>query len=293
MLSQAFRLRWQKRVVEQRLDRCISAKKARNSQEDDEKHIIIFTTNAHKRRKFPINFGIQNKLLYLGGLFMKIKRLTAVFAAAVMALSMATAASAETPQLDVDVEITSGIECPVHDFEIGTGDNENDGIDLHEARLSLTELKAKYPHGSYYSQNGGPCSCHGWCDWDVSYNYSTGAYCNCINYDSSIQCIAFSKYVFYNLKGYKWANGTTSYKNVSNVTETTAKNALKGTSQGSYVLVKTRNSGVYHSFSYISSNDSYITLYDADWNLNCNVRYRTMSWSEFAEAFKYIEKVVS
>lgn len=225
---------------------------------------------------------------------MKLKKLTAVFTAAVMALSMATAASAETPQLDLDAEITIDVECPVHDFELGTGVDNNDGIDTHEARLSLADLKEKYPNGSYYSQNGKACGCHGWCDYDVSYNYNTGAYCNCINYDSSIQCIAFSKYVFYNIKGYKWADGTTSYKNVSNVTATTAKNALKGTSQGSYVLVKGRNSGIYHAFTYIASDDNYITLYDANSNLvDCKVRYIQMTWTAFANAYSYIEKVVS
>lgn len=225
---------------------------------------------------------------------MKLKKLTAVFTAAVMALSMATAASAETMQPDFDTEITASTECPVHDFEIGAGIDGNDGIDTHESRLTLSDLLAKYPNGSYFTKNEKACTCHGWCDYDVSYNYTTGESCNCINYDASIQCIAFSKYVFYNIKGYKWANGTTSYKNVNNVTATTAKNALKGTSQGSYVLVKGKNSGIYHAFTYIASDDNYITLYDANSNLvDCKVRYTKMTWTAFANAFSYIEKVVS
>lgn len=53
---------------------------------------------------------------------------------------------------------------------------------------------ASYPEGSYYSTTGSACSCHNWCSWSSS--------CTCKKYDSSSQCAAFAKYIFYTAKGY-------------------------------------------------------------------------------------------
>lgn len=155
-----------------------------------------------------------------------------------------------------------------------------------------------YPDGSYFSKTGKACSCHGGnlgnpCSWNHS--------CDCINYDSSIQCVAFAKYVFYNLRGYKWENGTTTQIGITNATATTAKNALYGVPMGTYVLVRRNSSSAEHSLSIIETTSTTVTVYDANSGYcaanntdysKCKVRYLTLKWEKFAEQYKYIIKTV-
>lgn len=215
---------------------------------------------------------------------MKFKRLTAVLAAMVMSLSMVTAASAE------DVSYDDSTAYVISDTENSTA--------AYAATKTLDQLKAEFPDGSYYSKTGKACSCHDAksnpCYWDDS--------CDCINYDVSIQCAAFAKYVFYNLRGYKWDNGTTTWLSISNVTGTTAKNALYGVPAGTYVLVKpSADSYKEHSLSIVGTTSTTVTVYDAnsgkyrsngEYYTSCRVRYTTLKWEEFANQYGYIAKIV-
>lgn len=204
---------------------------------------------------------------------MKFKRLAAVLAAATMALTMVTSASAEEA---FNVDSTTGI--------VSEDDNS---ATAYAATKTLSQLLAEYPNGSYYSKTGKACTCHrsGYnpCYWDDS--------CDCINYDYSIQCVAFAKYVFYNLRGYKWANGTVACTNVSTNTAEKAKSILKGVPQGTYVNGKQYGNGE-HAISITSTSEYGLYVYEANWQGTCQVRYQYWTWENFANYMPYIYKVV-
>lgn len=221
---------------------------------------------------------------------MKFKRITAVITAAVMALSMVTAASAEDNESPTSTSISE--QMSIYN-EI---DNIGNNAETYATSSKLDELYAEYPDGSYYTYNKKACTCHTWCDF-----YSD---CNCIKYDASSQCVAFAKYVFYNLRGKKWSAGTTTQLGVNNVTATTARNALQGVPEGTYVLVDVRNSTSDHALSIISTSANGVTVYDANSHAirntstgtyygNCQVRYKYLTWVEFANQYSYIYKTVT
>ena len=136
------------------------------------------------------------------------KKLTAAFTAAVMALSMVTITSAE------DV------------FTAKPPETANVEAQTTERFISMGIIFGSYTNNSYYSKNGQACTCHDWCNWNVSYNPTKGETCNCINYDNSIQCVAFAKFIFYHARLKKWDNGEVIYKDVSVDSANIAKNCL-------------------------------------------------------------------
>lgn len=71
---------------------------------------------------------------------MKFKRLAAVLAAATMALTMVTAASAEEA---FNVDSTTGI----------VSEDDNSAV-TYETRKTLSQLLQEYSNGSYYTRNG-------------------------------------------------------------------------------------------------------------------------------------------
>lgn len=213
---------------------------------------------------------------------MKFKKLTSIFAAAVMAFSMAATAYADHNLGSVDPEEARTMQAYL-------GEEAN----VYEARKTLAEIKREYPDGSYYTYDGGPCACHSWCEY-----YSD---CNCIKYDASSQCVAFAKYVFYNLRGYKWVNGSTTWLNITEATAAKAKNALLGVPTGTYVLVQRATGYAEHSLSIVGTTSTTVTVYDANSGYcsannksynNCKVRYLTMSWEQFAAQYQNIYKYV-
>ncbi len=142
---------------------------------------------------------------------------------------------------------------------------------------------SSYPDGSYYSSTGSACTCHDWCKW-----YSN---CTCIKYDSSAQCAAFAKYIFYLAKGYHYSSGTKTEENTS-LTSSNVASYLQGLSTGTYIRVNTSN-GYVHSLAIVSTNSNGITVYHANYGGACKVRYQTYTWASFATAFPYLYYYVS
>lgn len=157
------------------------------------------------------------------------------------------------------------------------------GAERTYSTSSVSFPLSEYPNGSYYSLTGVACSCHGGslgnpCYWDNS--------CDCINFDNSIQCAAFAKYIFYLAKGYHYSSGSRTTKNVS-LTSTTAKSNLRNLSQGTYIRVLTNN-GYEHSLAIVGTSSTGITVYHANYGGSCKVNYKTYTWANFASAFPYL-----
>lgn len=190
---------------------------------------------------------------------MKFKKLTAIFAAAMMALSMATTASAAT--IPDSVENSMAVET--------------------YSTTSASFPLAEYPAGSYYSSTGAACTCHSWCNWDSN--------CTCTKFDLATQCAAFARYVYYRANGVKYTstvNTNTTTIN-SSVNATTARSYLQGLPTGTYVRLRTSN-GYQHSVAIMGTSATGITIYQANYGGKCLVSYVTYTWSDFASRFPYL-----
>lgn len=238
----------------------------------------------------------------LGGLYYEkiSKRVISLGLAATMTLTMSSATFGHDLATFDDSPTTFNENPAAPNYDWDSIDILDSEMLLSETRVPMASIYGTFPDGSYYTKNGQACTCHSWCDWNVSYNTITKEYCNCRIYDNSIQCVAFAKYIFYNARGYKWSEGETIYKNVTNITAETAKSALRFTYFGSYVLVISNN-GNEHSFAVLDTTDTGIKIYDANSQRPrgngknyepCQVRMKTLTWQEFANQYRTIIKVV-
>lgn len=195
---------------------------------------------------------------------MRFKKLTAIFAAAMMALSMATTASAATlPNGDEDIM--------PHTLTAET-----------YSANSVSFPLAAYPTGSYYNSYGTTaCTCHGWCNWNSS--------CACTKFDGGTQCAGFARYIYYLANGVKCTTAESSNKTTLNtsVNSTTAKNYLQGVPTGTYVRLRT-SGGTQHSVAVINTTANDITIYQANYGGLCKVSYVTYTWSDFVSRFPYL-----
>lgn len=218
---------------------------------------------------------------------MKFKRLAAVFTAAVMALSMATAASAENTSNTFSAservyldDLPDGYDEAANFTEIG---------ETFSAKAVSLPL-AEYPNGSYYTKNGKACSgCHKWCNWNKLTNGDEQ--CNCIVFDSSSQCVAFAKYVYYKTHGTHWTTDKRVY-----VRDTLDGNAYKSylldKPAGTYIYCYTKNDNE-HIMSVAKTSSTGITIYDANNNMgDCRVRYTYYKWDDFAANYPYLVNYV-
>ncbi len=193
------------------------------------------------------------------------KKLSAVFAAVMMTATLAIPANAATVN------------------ESNTKTNDYLVAQSTVSTKSVSLPLAQYPDGSYYSLTGKACTCHGGslgnpCYWDNS--------CDCINFENSIQCAGFAKYVYYLVNGTHTYSNSKTYKNL-NLTATTAKNTLQSLPVGTYLRVQTSN-GYDHSIAIAGTSSTGITIYHANYGGPCKVRYQTVTWASFANSFDYL-----
>lgn len=214
---------------------------------------------------------------------MKIKKLTAVFTAVVMALSMATAASAE----NTSNTFSANERVYLDDLPDGYDEAANftEVEETYSAR-SVSLPLADYPNGSYYTKNGKACSgCHAWCNWNKLTNGDEQ--CNCIVFDSSSQCVAFAKYVYYKTRGTHWTTANRVYID-KDLDAASYKSYLMGKPAGTYIYCLTQR-GNDHIMSIAETSSTGITIYDADYTgTDCVVRYKTFSWSTFASTYPHL-----
>ena len=194
------------------------------------------------------------------------KKLSAILAAAVMTVTLAISASAAVVDTDMS-------EQPITESPAST--------------ISASLPLAAYPDGSYYSLTGKACTCHTMtynpCYWDNS--------CDCINFDLSIQCAAFAKYIYYVVNGKHTSNSTTINKNMS-LTAATAKSTLQSLPVGTYLRVRT-SGGSQHSIAIAGTSSTGITIYHANYGSPCKVRYQTLDWATFASSYNYLYHYVA
>lgn len=190
------------------------------------------------------------------------KKLSAVLAAVMMTGTLAISANAAT--IDTNKE---------------TGIFAESATSARSVSLPL----AQYPDGSYYSLTKKACTCHGGslgnpCYWDNS--------CDCINFDSAIQCAAFAKYIYYIVNGTHTYSHSAIDKNID-LNASNAKSTLQSLPVGTYLRVRTSN-GYSHSIAIAGTSSTGITIYHANYGGPCKVRYQTLTWAAFASSFNYL-----
>ncbi len=142
----------------------------------------------------------------------------------------------------------------------------------------FSEMMYMYPSGSYFSQTGSECTCHG-----ASKNCNFYGGCDCISYEDSIQCMAFAK-MAYHLTHNRKLGSLTSYNGSWN--GTSAKSLLLDTKNhnlGIYLRVKAN--GIDHSIAVINTTANNLTVYHANYGGRCLVKYETYTWDNFAKTF--------
>ena len=137
----------------------------------------------------------------------------------------------------------------------------------------------EYPAGSYFTNDGKPCTDHDTCDWDRP--------CNCVNFDRSIQSVGFARYVYFKVTGKHVYEAAKTEIN-ADINEQTARANLKGLPCGTYIAAIGSNDRP-HTMAVISTNDNGITVYQANYGGKCVVSAPTYSWKEFAARFPHIE----
>lgn len=137
----------------------------------------------------------------------------------------------------------------------------------------------QYPDQSYFSKTGTACKCHSYCNWKSN--------CDCINFENSIQCMAFAKKVYYETNGHSLPGLTTKNIYLSAADAKNLFNHRNTSPEATYLRVRTK-SGYDHSIIIVFSSNNDVTVYHANYGGPCLVRYESYTWESFAEAFPYL-----
>lgn len=138
---------------------------------------------------------------------------------------------------------------------------------------------SEYPVGSYFSNSGRACTHHGsGCDYYGS--------CGCKSYANSIQCMGFARYVYtkYAHMGSWSANASHESGSRSLGSGSQAKAFLQSLTVGSYIrLASSNNNG--HSVILMGTSSTGVTVYEANYDMQCGVGTRTLSYATFASQY--------
>lgn len=158
--------------------------------------------------------------------------------------------------------------------------NEDSGEQTNGAETALP--LEQYPDGSYFTYDGKPCTDHDQCSWETE--------CNCVNFDRAIQSMGFAKYVYFQVTG-RHVSSENSTEIDEDITGETAKSALMGVPQGTYIAV-TQANGVPHHMIAVGTDESSITVYQANYGGGCVVRVSDYTWEDFADRFPHLDNIV-
>lgn len=109
-------------------------------------------------------------------------------------------------------------------------------------------------------------------------------------FDGATQCMGFAYYVYYFTHNGKHCPDQQKQYYEKNLNYIDAKKLFLGTPCGTYIRVKThgRNGDADHSIAIISTTDTAITVYHANYGEPNKVEYKAYTWSDFAEKFFYL-----
>lgn len=163
--------------------------------------------------------------------------------------------------------------------ELGYIPDDGLGTPINTYARSFSYLFYLYPNGSYFSKTGTACTCHNSSSNDCDYDDS----CDCVVFQNAIQCAGFAKKVYYETHNTNLDLSGLTQKNIT-LTADKAKELFLNTNQGTCLFVKTKN-GAKHYISIITTSNSNVTVYHANYGDSCLVKYESYTWANFVKAF--------
>ncbi len=219
-----------------------------------------------------------------------IKTILYLFAASVISLSSFSVAYAEkTAIISDEIFVESSWDDLESRFQMGHFEDNSElnqfAFDPNEEGISLFASAAfplsEYPAGSYFSNTGKTCTCHSGSNNPCWYTTP----CDCLVYESAIQCVGFAKYVYQQYNGKSVSSASSNYTSYSiTLTTSNVRQYIMSLPVGSYINVKYKNGGS-HTMIIAKSDTSYVYLYHANWGGSCLVNYTKMAYADFVNYF--------
>ncbi len=149
----------------------------------------------------------------------------------------------------------------------------------------------EYTANTYFTDNGYECTDHGTIDGVYVNPCKPGRICNCREFESSIQCAGFARYVYTTHHGYSIdsVSKTNLDRNISS--GDIAKATLKDLPEGTFIKVnaRTTSGGTIPHFMIVSAtSENDVLLYHANYGGSCRVRNMRITYDVFATNFPYI-----
>lgn len=172
-----------------------------------------------------------------------------------------------------------------YDWYVSSSEHASNPYSLYSVTLP------QYTANTYFTNNSKECTDHGMVNGTYVGNpCSAGVPCNCKEFESSIQCAGFARYVYTSYHGH--SIGTASKNTINkNITSDEAKTLIKDLPDGTFIKTKalTDSGSLIDHFMIISTADEdNVLLYHANYGGNCRVRNMRISYELFAKNFPYI-----
>lgn len=146
----------------------------------------------------------------------------------------------------------------------------------------LNAVLAEYPVGSYFTNDGKPCTCH----QDVTCCVTPYG-CNCKRMIGNVdlyawQCFGYARYVFYRCFGFvDYAANADLYVNVGTIAagemnEGNLKALLANTKTGAHIRARGR-----HSMIFLNTDATGFHVLHGNWDNRCGVYLTHFTWSQF------------
>lgn len=173
----------------------------------------------------------------------------------------------------------------------------NDNYILHDANdhnafSSRAVTLPQYTSGTYFTNDSMECTDHGTVNGVYIGNpCQPGVSCNCKEFEWSIQCAGFARYVYKTYHGYSINSVSKNTLNKSTSTAEVAKETLKDLPEGTFIKVKARTSSgstVTHFMIVSRASEDDVILYHANYGGNCKVRNMRITYEVFANNFPYV-----
>lgn len=176
-------------------------------------------------------------------------------------------------------------------YEVDDGYILGDTYNLNSRSSRAVTIPA-YTSNTYFTDNGKECTDHGTVNGVYVGNpCEAGVSCNCKEFESSIQCAGFARYVYTTYHGYS-INDVKKNELKKNITSAdVAKATLKDLPKGTFIKVKalTASGGTVQHFMIVSkASEDNVLLYHANYGGNCRVRNMRITYDVFATNFPYI-----
>lgn len=193
------------------------------------------------------------------------------------------AALATTEEVEFDALFPG--DSALNNLPITTGsENDLSGNMGNSAVLQESFPLSNYPVGSYFTYNGEACENHESCDYNGN--------CNCISYDSSIQCMAFAKYAcdqYAHRSSWKYTVSHTDQTAHTYKSDSELRAILQELGPSAYLRLN-KATGGQHSIVIISAGNSSVTIYESNYTDLCQVGIRTLTYAKFRSQYPSIAK---